>query len=460
MLRKTVRLIFPFVVLTLAQAQSPSPSPLCPNRTSTHEPIRAPLHYWEASFPSLARNAYAQIQEWTDLYLHPGVDLFEEAYEEVYSVDDGVVRAILTTVGDEYWRTAIESFDTPGQGYLYAHLNEDSFVFSIGDTVAAGDVIGTLFPAYSFQPHLHFARIQPEGPEWNGDWWTLDNPLVDITNMTDSLAPVFEFASGSDPFAFRTRDGVYLDPLDLSGEVRIIAKCCDYAHSIAFGSRITPWDLKFKLYSIINPDSVIYEKYSFALDMPLDTYFSHSYETLVLNTIYSRDATCFSTNNNEARDFFFIITNSDGDSTITPEDSLEVFDTRDFPDGSYILEVVARDASLNSTSAYMVITIDNPPPAAPRPDISASPTQFSLCPNVPNPFNSATVIAFNLPVASHVNLDIYNLGGRKMLSLINGWMGAGPHRLAFDGANMASGAYIYRLTADNDFDSGQMILIK
>lgn len=426
----------------------------------THEPIRAPLHYYESSFPSLVRNAYAQIQEWGDVYLHPGVDLFEEPYEEVYSVKDGVVKAILTTGDEQYWRIAIENLDSPGEGYLYAHLNQDSFVFEVGDTVSAGDVIGTLFPAYSFSPHLHFARISPLGPEWNGDWWTVDNPLVDITNMTDSLSPVIEYALGSDYFAFRTRDGLYLDPLDLYGEVQIITKCCDYAYSLAFESRITPWDLRFKLYSSLNPDSVIYEKYSFALDMPLDTYFSNQYETLVLNTIYSRDETCFSTNNSYNRDFFFIITNSNGDSVISAEDSLEVFNTHDFPNGSYILEVIAQDACENSTAAYMVISINNTSPAALHPRNPISPAQFTLGRNYPDPFNSTTTITYALPAASQVNLDLFNLRGRKIISLINGWKDAGYHQVTFNGANLASGVYVYRLLAGDYRASGRMVLLK
>ena len=428
-----------------------------PDNPDTHEPIGAPLHYYEPSFPSLVKNAYAQIQEWSHLYLHPGIDLFEAPYTQAYSVQNGIVRAILTTGDEQYWRIAIESFSTPGEGYLYAHLNQDSFPFAVGDSVNAGDVVGTLFPAYSFSPHLHFARISPDGVEWNGEWWTVDNPLVDITNMADTLAPVIEYALGNDRFAFRTREGVYLDPMNLSGEIQIIAKCCDYAHSIDFYSRIPVYDLEYRLYPAENPDSVIYEQFSFALDMPLDTYFSEDYQMLVLNTIYSRDATCFSTNNNSVRDFFFIITNSNGDSAITIEDSLEVFDTTQFPNGTYILEVEVRDASGNMTSAFMPIAFDNVTPVSPAPVSGMSPIMPTAS---PNPFNQITTITFALREKAQVDLSVYDVSGRLVANLMKGWKSRGPYKVRFDGSNLASGIYIYRLTAGDYSAIGKAVLLK
>lgn len=431
-----------------------------PNGVETHEPTRAPLHYWESSFPSLVRNAYAQIQEWGDLYLHPGVDLFEAPYTEAYAVDDGIVRAILTTGGEEYWRIAIESLDIPGEGYLYAHLNQDSFPFTVGDTVAAGDVVGTLFPAYSFEPHLHFARISPDGEEWNGVWWTTDNPLVDITNMADTLDPVIEYALGNDLFAFRNQEGDYLDPLHLSGEVEIIAKCCDYAYAVDFYSRIPVFDIQFRIYAPENPDSAVYQQFSFAMDMPLDTYFSDEYQMLVLNTVYSRDATCFSTNNNDARDFFFIITNSDGDSVITAEDSLRAFNTTDLPYGMYLLEVEVHDASGREATANMVVGIDNGAGIAQGTGGSVGPGIFKLEPCHPNPFNSRTVLSFQLETVSLLTLKVYDMAGRDITSLLDGWYPAGSFEATFVANDLPSGIFIARMMVGNSSQTQKTVLLR
>ncbi|MBU0520400.1 T9SS type A sorting domain-containing protein [bacterium] len=428
------------------------------NGSDTHEAIRSPIYYHEASFPSIVKNGYAQLQEWTHPYLHPGIDLFAPAYTDVYAVADGIVRAILTTGDDQYWRIAIERLDVTGEGYLYAHLNQSSFVHQIGDTVYAGDLIGTLFPAWGFSPHCHFVRITPEVPgQWNGVWWAVDNPLVDITNMTDSFNPIFENSIGNDLFAFRTPAGQYLDPLQLDGEIDIISKVVDYAHAIAFDSRIVPYDLKFRLYAQQNPDSVVYERYSFALDSPLDTYFDLYYYTLVLNTIYSRDAVCYSTNNNSNRDFYFVLTNSDGDSAITETDSSEVFDTRELPNGYYLLEVIVRDCALLESTASMVIAIDNIVPVTPDPNGQVPLPVLSAS---PNPANPLTQITFTLPSPQHVDLSIYNLLGQQVATLVDGYRMPGVQSVYWDGTNVASGVYMIKLDTDKRSYTERITILK
>ncbi len=430
----------------------------------THEPIRAPLHYWESSFPSIVKNSYGQIQEWSNLYLHPGIDLFEEAGTEVYSVADGVVRAILTTGDEQYWRIAVESSDHPGEGYLYAHLDPNSFQVAVGDTVSAGDLIGFIFPAYSFAPHCHFARIAPVGPEWNGQWWTLDNPLPDIVNMTDTIPPVFEPALGGNLFAFRTPGGQYLDPAALHGGVDVIAKAVDYASGTDFFSRIVPFDLKFRLYAVESPDSVIYERYGFALDMPLDTYFDTTYYSLVLNTIYSRDATCFSTNNSQNRDFFFIVSHSDGDSLITAADSLEVFDTTLFPDGDYLFEVVVRDCALNETTGMMIIGIDNSAAVQEEDRGVSGRPPVTVADPLPNPFNAETVLRLELLNPASVRWDLFDPAGRWIQTAFQGYLPAGESAIRWNASTMPSGIYLYRLSfrgGSGDFSrGGKLVLIK
>jgi len=191
------------------------------------------------------------------------VDFLGEDYQEVYAVHDGFVKAVLTTGGDPYWRVAIanEDVSTETEGYLYAHLNEDSIVHTVGDSVTVGDFLGTLYPWgwYDFT-HIHFARLQDEGTQWFGNWWTIDNPHIDVTNIQDTIPPTFENAINEDIFAFRTDGGTYLDPTDLSGEFDIIAKCHDIENS---DWRIDIWDISFSLHSLENPDSTVYQQFSF-----------------------------------------------------------------------------------------------------------------------------------------------------------------------------------------------------
>lgn len=88
------------------------------------------------------------------------------------------------------------------------------------------------------------------------------------------------------------------------------------------------------------------------------------------------------------------------------------------------------------------------------------PTRFSLSQNYPNPFNPVTVISYTLPAAAHVRLDVYNILGQKVVTLVNDKQEAGEHEIAFDCSACASGIYFYRLTADQAMETKKMLLLK
>ena len=72
---------------------------------------------------------------------------------------------------------------------------------------------------------------------------------------------------------------------------------------------------------------------------------------------------------------------------------------------------------------------------------------FELKQNYPNPFNPSTVISYSVPAQSYVTLKVYDLLGREISELVNANQGAGSYNVRFDGSNLASGIYIYKLTA-------------
>jgi hypothetical protein len=435
------------------------------NQNRTHEPILCPLNYGTPNYPFPVGNSYGEIQQYgTSPYLHPGVDFLGEDYQEVYAVHDGFVKAVLTTGGDPYWRVAIanENVSTGTEGYLYAHLNQNSIVHTVGDSVSAGDFLGTLYPWgwYDFI-HIHFARLQDEGTQWYGNWWTIDNPHIDVTNIQDTIPPFFENAIGNDLFAFRTDGGTYLDPTDLSGEFDIIAKCHDIENS---DWRIDIWDISFSLHPADNPDSTIYEQFSFAYDMSLDTYFNGGYEDIVLYTIYSRDATCYSIGNYDDREYYHIITNSNGDSLITEEDEAEIFGSTQFPDGYYYFKVIARDASMNSTIDSMLVYFNNG--ISSTEDNQLLITSYQLT-NYPNPFNPETTIQFTAENVESAEVIIYNIKGQKIKTfdvILCG--GEGQSSMIWNGTDdndkpVSSGIYFYKLRVyGKETASKKMILIK
>ncbi|MFZ5979679.1 MAG: T9SS type A sorting domain-containing protein [Candidatus Zixiibacteriota bacterium] len=88
------------------------------------------------------------------------------------------------------------------------------------------------------------------------------------------------------------------------------------------------------------------------------------------------------------------------------------------------------------------------------------PTSFALNQNYPNPFNPSTTIEFSLPSASDVKLEIFNIIGQKVMTLVDGNLSAGSHSYEFDASGQPSGIYFYRLTHEKGSDTKKMVLVK
>lgn len=100
------------------------------------------------------------------------------------------------------------------------------------------------------------------------------------------------------------------------------------------------------------------------------------------------------------------------------------------------------------------------------------PANFSLAQNYPNPFNPVTIIQFNLPLQSdenslfHVIINVYDILGRRIQTLLSDFRTGGNHEIIFDGSDISSGVYFYEIIAQNDFtkttfrDTRKMILLR
>ena len=94
-------------------------------------------------------------------------------------------------------------------------------------------------------------------------------------------------------------------------------------------------------------------------------------------------------------------------------------------------------------------------------DKNIIPAKFSLEQNYPNPFNPSTIIRYNLPENSFVNLKVYNAIGKEVASLVNSVVPAGTHDVVFDASGLNSGVYFYTLKTGNNFvQTKKMILMK
>ncbi|MBS1271936.1 MAG: hypothetical protein MAGBODY4_01072 [Candidatus Marinimicrobia bacterium] len=106
------------------------------------------------------------------------------------------------------------------------------------------------------------------------------------------------------------------------------------------------------------------------------------------------------------------------------------------------------------------ITVDTDPI-----DPRTLPDKFALLQNYPNPFNPETVIRFELPRTAEVRLEIYDLRGRKVRTLLNEVKRSGNHEVTWDGtdeagASLSSGMYLYRLSTPNRIMTRKMIILR
>jgi hypothetical protein len=83
-----------------------------------------------------------------------------------------------------------------------------------------------------------------------------------------------------------------------------------------------------------------------------------------------------------------------------------------------------------------------------------------LSQNYPNPFNPSTVIPYRLAVNSKIRLKVYDMLGRDVVTLADRFERAGDHSVSFDGSNLPSGVYFYRLQAETHSETKKLTLTK
>ena len=93
-------------------------------------------------------------------------------------------------------------------------------------------------------------------------------------------------------------------------------------------------------------------------------------------------------------------------------------------------------------------------------NINEAPKTFHLNDNYPNPFNPATTIEYQVSTKSYIALHIYDVLGRKVMTLVNGVQQPGSYRVVLDGSHLSSGVYFDKLTSGTSCETKTMVLIK
>jgi len=133
-----------------------------------------------------------------------------------------------------------------------------------------------------------------------------------------------------------------------------------------------------------------------------------------------------------------------------------LFDTIDHYHGDFDikLKVLKDDVYIDSLShfmraiAEMSINDEN------------KPTHFHLSQNYPNPFNPATMINYQLPMTSEVNLSVFNMLGQKIATLVNERKSDGSHQVIWDASEYSSGIYFYKIESGDFVKYQKCLLVK
>ncbi len=166
----------------------------------------------------------------------------------------------------------------------------------------------------------------------------------------------------------------------------------------------------------------------------------------------------------------FLITTSVGTQVLPPPfPPLPLFsipDTTWIASNTWIVKRVTPTVTINLslfgvpafTLPGQITQLSTQPLSAPQ----RAPLTFELHQNYPNPFNPTTTFTYRLSTASDVRLEIFDVLGRTVATLVQTRQSAGTYRLNFNAAqfNLASGLYFYRLTAGAQSETRKMILTK
>jgi hypothetical protein len=148
--------------------------------------------------------------------------------------------------------------------------------------------------------------------------------------------------------------------------------------------------------------------------------------------------------------------------TIAPGDFQDITVTMNFADSTFVPDSLypGTITILNNSRSVPVIPVSVGLRSGVEEEQHTLPREFSLYQNYPNPFNSTTMIRFSLPKASRIKLEIFNILGQKVTTLIDGSLQAGSYNLPWNATGVSSGVYFLRISAGAFSNIRVMSLLK
>ncbi|MEQ8524268.1 zinc-dependent metalloprotease [Gracilimonas sp.] len=134
------------------------------------------------------------------------------------------------------------------------------------------------------------------------------------------------------------------------------------------------------------------------------------------------------------------------------------FNTEGISTGTYetLLKITTNDPNNPEYQIPITLTVND----VVSNETEQIPHKITLNQNYPNPFNPSTTIRFNLSEAQEVRLEVFNMQGQKVATLLNQKKNQGEHKVLFDASSLSSGIYVYRLITASQMLTRKMVLIK
>lgn len=125
-----------------------------------------------------------------------------------------------------------------------------------------------------------------------------------------------------------------------------------------------------------------------------------------------------------------------------------------------LAEIIGTPTSTSSSSSSSSSRSSSSPGSGRTGSGSEKPDEFHLEQNYPNPFNPSTLITFHIPSAGPVRLEVVDVSGRIVSTLVDGIRQPGSYRIRFDADGLGSGLYLYRLQTSGGTLTRKMMLIR
>ena len=302
-------------------------------------------------------NAWGNYQNYGSAYCHNGQDIMVPAQSPAVAIKAGYVKKVW--FGGSPMYNGVTVADSAGaafcSGYMYYHIDDTTIQVQEGDTVAVGDTLGFIatWTVAGFH-HDHFSANHNSGAIWSDYGAFYHNPLLDFSPDDDSTVPTFINAYSGQRFAiclnntstYQTKDSVH-------GTVDLICRLDDKINHRVWKVAVYRID-----YSVRDTSGSYVVPLTRAVEMSDSI---DGYSPYQARTVYKQDATCNTRCNYDslARQYYYIITNTDGDSLIEPSDSLAGWNTTLSPDGDYWVKVIARDEYGNTAVDSMMVKLRN-----------------------------------------------------------------------------------------------------